>query len=181
MALDSQRRLPLVGVSIVALLYVTSLFLPSLSIPTINERLLDRVTAEIGARTGGPATINPGSMQGPRTIELRGYDCFRESLRVGSNGLTLLIWCANPLIWLGAFWLATRRFVYARLAGVAAVGLALVALVMPHIGQQNADIYWSWHDYRIGYWCWLASAGALAVFTTLARRSQTTGFPEGSS
>jgi hypothetical protein len=155
MTVESQRWLARVGVSIVALIYVTSLFLPALSVPTINERLLDRVTSEIGARTGGPATINPDSMQGPRTIELRGYDCFR---------------CANPLVWIGAFCFATRRFFYAGVAGVSAVGLGLVALALPYARNSDVDIYWSWNDYRIGYWCWLASAAALAVFSFVGRR-----------
>jgi hypothetical protein len=174
MNVQSPRWLPGLGFCVVALLYVTSLFLPSLSVSTINQRLLDRLTSEVEMRLpgGGSAKINADSIQGPRTIELRGYDCFRESFSFGSNGLPILVWCANPLVWIGAFCLATRRFLLARLAAVPAMALALVALVVPYVGRSDADVYWSLHDYRIGYWCWLASAVALAVFGFAGRRER---------
>ena len=169
MKVESQSWVPSIGSAIVVLTYVTSLFLVSLSIPTLNPRLLDRLSSGI---EGGSAKIEAESIKGPKTIDLRGYECFRESFRVGSNGLPILVWCANPAIWIGVFCLATRKFTSASVAGVMALALGLLAaFVLPYVGRGNADIYWSWFDYRIGYWIWLASAVALVAFGIAGRRS----------
>lgn len=72
------------------------------------------------------------------------------------NPLALIAWAPNPLFWVGLFFATRGRWAGAVVASCLALVVGLLLCYDPDGGRFRLA------DYRVGYFCWLASMLALA-------------------
>ncbi len=91
------------------------------------------------------------------------------------------LWAANPIFWVGIYYLARRRSLLAGGAGTVAFGVASTCLFIDQDSQLIPAGYRSYnlrHDLLLGYHVWLASMGSLACLSLVdvcsRRRAETT-------
>lgn len=94
-----------------------------------------------------------------------------------SNGLTdpfswsfFLLWCANPIFWMGIYFLTRERWLYSGIAGLLAASLSSICYFI----NNNSGLIptgYRYHDFNdrllIGYYIWLLSMCLLFISSSL--------------